>query len=125
MENGKGALAKGLKNKFGFGSTEFHVLRPKNEKSIFFIFYLTTSVEFRLKAEGKMSGSAGQQRVPSSFLSEYEIAIPSIDEQFEIGLRLNTINHKLQTEQTYLHKLQQTRAGLMGDLLSGKKEVKT
>jgi len=30
MENGKAALATGLKNGIGFGSTEFHVLRPKN-----------------------------------------------------------------------------------------------
>ena len=29
MENGKGAVAKGLKNNIGFGSTEFHVLRQK------------------------------------------------------------------------------------------------
>ena len=28
MENGKGGVAKGLKNGAGFGSTEFHVLRP-------------------------------------------------------------------------------------------------
>ena len=28
MENGKGALATGLINGIGFGSTEFHVLRP-------------------------------------------------------------------------------------------------
>ena len=29
MENGKGALAVGLINGLGCGSTEFHVLRPK------------------------------------------------------------------------------------------------
>ena len=28
MENGKGAIAQSLKNGVGFGSTEFHVLRP-------------------------------------------------------------------------------------------------
>ena len=28
MENGKGALARDLINSVGFGSTEFHVLRP-------------------------------------------------------------------------------------------------
>ena len=30
MENGKGAIAK-IKNKIGFGSTEFFVLRPTEE----------------------------------------------------------------------------------------------
>lgn len=28
MENGKGAIAEGLTNNIGMGSTEFHVLRP-------------------------------------------------------------------------------------------------
>ena len=29
MENGKAAIARGLVNGIGFGSTEFHVLRPR------------------------------------------------------------------------------------------------
>ncbi len=52
-------LAIRLKNKFGFGSTEFHVLRASYEKSILFLFYLTTFIEFRIKAESKMSGFDG------------------------------------------------------------------
>jgi len=31
MQNGKHAIARGLVDGFGFGSTEFHVLRPGNE----------------------------------------------------------------------------------------------
>jgi len=48
---------------------------------------------------------------------------PRGNEQFEILNRLKTIDNKIQTEQAYLHKLQQIKAGLMADLLSGKKEV--
>ena len=33
MENGKGAVARGLHNGLGFGSTEFHVLRPISGRS--------------------------------------------------------------------------------------------
>ncbi|WP_235911645.1 restriction endonuclease subunit S [Sodaliphilus pleomorphus] len=33
MENGKGAIAEGLTNNIGMGSTEFHVLRPIEELS--------------------------------------------------------------------------------------------
>ena len=32
MENGKGAIARGLKNGIGAGSTEFHIMRPDFEK---------------------------------------------------------------------------------------------
>jgi type I restriction enzyme S subunit len=123
MENGKGALAINLKNELGFGSTEFHVLRPLNERTILFLFYLTTSVEFRLEAEGKMSGSAGQQRVPASFFTEYKIALAPMDEQLAIGLRIDLINTEIQTEQIYLYKMQRLKQGLMADLLSGKKKV--
>jgi len=34
------------------------------------------------------------------------------------------IDNTILTEQIYLQKLQQTRQGLMGDLLSGKKDAK-
>jgi type I restriction enzyme S subunit len=56
-----------------------------------------------------------------------EIAIPSdsdCNEMIEITNKLSSIDYKIQIEQTYLHKLQQIKAGLMADLLSGKKEVR-
>ena len=79
MENGKGAVAKGLKNGIGFGSTEFHVLRPINDTSNpYWIYTLTSFKSFRKDAEANMTGSAGQRRTPVSFLDEYEVALPPI-----------------------------------------------
>lgn len=46
------------------------------------------------------------------------------DEQILIAERLKGIDNKLQTEQTYLQKMQSLKKGLMEDLLSGKKQVK-
>lgn len=46
------------------------------------------------------------------------------DEQKLITERLKAIDNKLQTEQTYLQKIQLLKKGLMEDLLSGKKQVK-
>jgi len=46
------------------------------------------------------------------------------DEQKLITDRLKAIDNKLQTEQTYLQKIQLLKKGLMEDLLSGKKQVK-
>ena len=55
MENGKGAVAKGLCNEIGFGSTEFHVLRPIKEVSNPYWLYAITSFEmFRREAARKM-----------------------------------------------------------------------
>jgi type I restriction enzyme S subunit len=76
MENGKGALAAGLTNGIGCGSTEFHVLRAKGENCNGFIYQVVQSRAFRQKAEMNMSGSAGQQRVPSDFFKEFPVHIP-------------------------------------------------
>lgn len=82
MENGKGAVAVGLCNEIGFGSTEFHVLRPIKEISNSYWLYAITSFEmFRREAARKMTGSAGQRRVPARFLEQYRVAVPPIDLQ--------------------------------------------
>lgn len=85
MENGKGAVARGLHNGIGFGSTEFHVLRPlKGVSDPQWIYTLTIFPQFRYDAANNMTGSAGQRRVPASFLESYRVAVPPIDlqEQF-------------------------------------------
>ncbi len=52
------------------------------------------------------------------------ITIPDDDKEQElIAVRIRNINNKIQSEQTFLHKLQQIKMGLMNDLLSGKKQV--
>lgn len=85
MENGKGAVAKGLNNGIGFGSTEFHVLRPISGKTDpYWIYTLTAFSQFRMDAASNMTGSAGQRRVPASFLENYRVSLPPIalQEQF-------------------------------------------
>lgn len=82
MENGKGAVARGLYNGIGFGSTEFHVLRPiSGITNAYWIYMLTAFPQFRKDAACNMTGSAGQRRVPASFLENYRIAIPPLELQ--------------------------------------------
>ena len=81
MENGKGAVAKKLKNGIGFGSTEFYVIRPKAEINSVWLYTLMSLKAFRNEAELYMTGSAGQKRVPISFISDYKIGIPPIELQ--------------------------------------------
>ena len=86
MENGKGAVARGLHNGIGFGSTEFHVLRPlPNISNPYWIYTLTAFPEFRSDAANNMTGSAGQRRVPSSFLEQYRVSLPPIELQNEFA----------------------------------------
>lgn len=82
MENGKGGIAKGLLNGIGFGSTEFHVLRPIDQVSnSCWLYELTSFPQFRQAAEINMTGSAGQRRVPASFLANYKVSLPPISLQ--------------------------------------------
>ena len=79
MENGKGGIAKGLMNGIGFGSTEFHVLRPIDGTSDPYWLYTVTMLQkFRTDAEKVMTGTGGQRRVPINYLSDYKIALPPI-----------------------------------------------
>jgi type I restriction enzyme S subunit len=83
MENGKSAIAKGLINRIGFGSTEFHVIRPiiVNAK---WVFYFLRQVRVRNSAKMKFTGTAGQLRVPAKFMRDLHLPIPPMKEADEI-----------------------------------------
>lgn len=76
MENGKGAIAEGLTNGIGFGSTEFFVLRSKDEIYNSYLYALIMSKKFRKLAEGWMQGSAGQRRVSKDIFSLRKMWLP-------------------------------------------------
>jgi len=84
MENGKVAIAKDLANGIGFGSTEFHVIRPGRLVISEWIFYFISRPDFRKEAKKHMTGTAGQQRVPVEFLESIEIPLPPFSEQKRI-----------------------------------------
>ena len=106
MENGKGAIARGLKNGIGAGSTEFHIMRPNFEKiTSEWLYYLTSWPVFRKECEKNMTGSAGQKRVPKLFLENYNIKIPSLDEQRRIAAVLNKVSGLIAKRREQLDKL--------------------
>lgn len=81
FENGKGAIAVGLKNGVGFGTTELHVLRAGDRLNREFLFYLTISHTFRALGESEMYGAGGQKRVPPEFAKDFRIPLPPLEEQ--------------------------------------------
>ena len=94
MENGKGAIARGLKNNIGFGSTEFHVLRPNSECNNSFLYFITKLDLFRKAAEKEMTGSAGQKRVPKSFLQKWTLILPPISLQNQFAKKIEAIEQQ-------------------------------
>ncbi len=99
FENGKAAVVQGLLHDTGFGSTEFHVLRPSKEVDANYLFYQVWNPVFRFVGEKNMTGTAGQKRVPTDFLKRYKIPLPSLNEQKRIAAILDkadTIRRKRQ-----------------------------
>lgn len=89
FENGKAALVHGMFSDVAFGSTEFHVLRPTEEINGRYLYHLVWNPAFRAAGARRMTGSAGQKRVPTAFLSDFEIALPRFEEQKRIAAILD------------------------------------
>jgi type I restriction enzyme S subunit len=89
FENGKAAVVEHLASSVGFGSTEFHILRPSSEIDARFLFHLIWNPRFRRLGATRMTGSAGQKRVPTAFLAEYEFRLPKLAEQKRIAAILD------------------------------------
>lgn len=123
MENGKGMHAVNTVNGIGFASTEFHVLRAKNGNVARFVYWWTMMPSLRIKAAGRMTGSAGQQRVPADFFDWWQIPYRDSDEQRIIADRLDEMESRIAREQAALAKLHMLKQGLMHDLLTGQVRV--
>lgn len=91
MENGKIAVVPDLPSPVGYGSTELHVLRPRDGVLSRWIAYFLSRSEFRRAAQRNMSGSAGQLRVPKKWLEAQEIPIPDEPEQRRIIERVDEL----------------------------------
>ena len=90
FENGKCLRPGQIPTEIGFGSTEFHVIRPDTERlDSLYLFYLVWSEQFRFLGEKSMSGAAGQKRVGSDFLKGFEIPLPPLAEQKRIAAILD------------------------------------
>lgn len=114
MENGKAAIARDLVNGLGFGSSEFHVLRPSEKVIPEFVYQLIRQKSFRAEARDNMTGSVGQARVPTEWLKNFEFELPPIEAQRKIvGLvsriqgQMESTSDRLATIPTLLKKFRQ------------------
>jgi type I restriction enzyme S subunit len=98
MQNGKSAIVKNLENGIGCGSTEFFVLRPRNNNVLIdYIYLLLRHHEVLKAAQSSFGGSAGQQRVSSQYLKSIIIPIPDYSIQKDIVAKI--YNMKSQAKQ--------------------------
>lgn len=95
FENGKSAVVRGLKSGFGFGSTEYHVIRADETIAPEFLYRIVSSKPFLLMGEEFMEGSAGQKRVPTDFVANLRIPVPPLDEQRAIANFLDAMDARI------------------------------
>ncbi|MBI5185101.1 MAG: restriction endonuclease subunit S [Nitrospinae bacterium] len=118
MENGKSAIARKLTNGVGFGSTEFHVLRPLTQMIPEWLHMLVRSKIVRDEAKNSMYGAAGQQRVPIDFFKELEIPIPPLPEQRRIVKRIEELTRRVEATRKLIKEAESELAAFTPALLS-------
>ncbi|MDN3523076.1 restriction endonuclease subunit S [Halomonas ramblicola] len=85
FENSKAAVFRNLENGIGAGTTELHIARPYGETlNPLYILLCLKSPRFLSTGEEKMTGSAGQKRVPKDFFSGEPLPLPPLAEQHRI-----------------------------------------
>lgn len=117
FENGKGAIAQGLRNGVAFGTTELHVMRPLEGYSNRYLFYLSISHPFREIGKSEMLGAGGQKRVPENFLKDFKTAFPEFPEQVKIAdfidRKTTQIDRLIEKKQALIEKLNDKRSTLI------------
>jgi len=89
FENGNIAIANGLKEGIGFGSSEIFVLRMDKSVLNTYMFYVVQTSRFQDAACATMCGVGGLKRISPLFMRTYELDIPSISNQQHIVDYLN------------------------------------
>ena len=123
MENGKVAVVPELSSPWAYGSTEFHVLRPSAIADPKWIAYILSQRSFRHDARAKMTGSAGQLRVPKSWLEDVLVPIPPHPEQRRIVAKIEELFSDLDAGVAALERarsnLKRYRAAVLNAAVNG------
>lgn len=104
MQNGKSAIFDG-RTEYGFGSTEFHVIRPVGAVDARWVHRILRTSRFRAIAVPYMTGTAGQQRISAGYLQNVEIPVPDIDQQGKAIDKFDSLQ-KLRLEFRAMHQAQ-------------------
>ena len=120
FENGKAAIVRNLINGYGFGSTEFYVLRP-HRKLILpeYVYSIIKSHSFAEPGKYKMVGAAGQKRLPKEYVLNYKFPLPSIEMQERFAEKVREINSYIEEQQEELKNAKQMFQSLLHHAFTG------
>jgi len=119
MENGKSAIANGLRNGIGFGSTEWHVIRPTTKTNSEWLLGLVRLGSVRHRAAVRFVGSAGQQRVPEGYLSRLMVPVPRADDLEKYKMIMTRNNTLVKNNQESLRQAEHLFQSLLHQAFGG------
>lgn len=91
FQNLKSSIAKNLASGVGAGSTEFHVLRGKDEVLPEYLLWFVKSPYLIKYGVDNFKGTAGQQRIGTKDLQECAFPLPSVSEQHRIVAQIKEL----------------------------------
>jgi len=118
FENGKSTVFKGLLNGVGAGTTELHIFRqaPKLILPEYVLIFFKCP-KFLNDAKEKMTGTAGQKRVPRDFVRLVPFPLPSISEQKRIVAKVDQLMNFCYELETRLNRSKKDSEMLMQAVL--------
>ncbi|BEU99411.1 restriction endonuclease subunit S [Novosphingobium olei] len=119
MENGKSAVARDLTNGVGFGSTEFHVIRPRSTAVLpEYVHSLLRMGRLRREAKRFFTGSSGHRRVDDDFLKKLVVPLPprSLQERLVQEIRAKR-DQAIELEKSATAKLESAKREIEAILL--------
>lgn len=115
LENGKTAYVDILNNgEIGFGSTEFIVMRGKQNISPYWVYCLARDENFRAYAISSMVGSSGRQRVHEKYLDEFILKEIDVNQMKEFHHKVKPMFNMVRLKSKENKEL----SGIMAILLS-------
>ncbi len=123
LQNGKHALVRNLPNGFGFGSTEFHVVRAGEFLDPRHLFRALTQPRNIRECVNSFTGTAGQQRVQPDVLKSLPILLPPLPEQQAIAAMLDGVDDAIGRVREERDGLQTLKASAADALLTGRVRV--
>lgn len=90
FENAKSTIFRGLTGGIGAGTTELHVLRPLKVSANYVLIFLKCAY-FLEAGIPKMTGTAGQKRVPTEYFAYAPFPLPPLAEQHRIVAKVDEL----------------------------------
>ena len=122
FENGKIAQAN-TPTPVAYGSTEFHVVRSRSAQVDHrYILHFLRQPWIRRAGQRRMTGSAGQRRLPEAFLKELHVPLPPIRERRRLAAILDQAHGLVSTCRAASESVGHFRDAALRELLSTERD---